>query len=215
MKYKAVLFDFDDTLVKTASIKWPHHKAVAKKFYDIDLSDEVIAQYWGLPFDSMLAHLYQHRDTPENMLQANLSLEEQFPKELQDDSLAIIEILLQAGVEVGVISSMLGFVVKKDMGRLGFPYDRFVILQGAEDAPLRKPDPGVFNHAIDLLKEKKIAPHETIYVGDALMDYYAARDARLGFMGVTTGFVSQEQFASVGAPSRPTLKGVLSALTVH
>ncbi|GCE30103.1 hypothetical protein KDA_55870 [Dictyobacter alpinus] len=70
MKYKAVLFDLDDTLLKTATIKWAHHKAVAKQFYNIDLTDEVLAKHWGMPFEPMIAILYQRADTPENMLKA-------------------------------------------------------------------------------------------------------------------------------------------------
>ena len=34
-KYKAVLFDFDDTLVESRIQKWNQHKDVAKKFYNV------------------------------------------------------------------------------------------------------------------------------------------------------------------------------------
>lgn len=212
MKYKAVLFDLDDTLLKTSVAKWAHHKAVAKQFYDIELTDEVLAKHWGMPFEPMMAIFYQNADTPENMLKANLSLEDQFPKELQEDSLNMIDALLKASVEVGVVTSILGHLAKKDLLRLGFPADKFFILQGADDEPAHKPDPKVFDKALKLLKAKGIAPKEVVYVGDALMDYYAARDAGIGFMGVTTGFVMQEQFEAEGAQAVSSLTDLFKAV---
>ena len=46
LEIRAVLFDLDDTLLKTARIKWAHHKAVAAQ-YGIELTDETLAQYWA------------------------------------------------------------------------------------------------------------------------------------------------------------------------
>lgn len=44
---KAVIFDLDDTLLKTAVIKWKHHKAVADKFYGIELTDKTLGEHCG------------------------------------------------------------------------------------------------------------------------------------------------------------------------
>jgi phosphoglycolate phosphatase len=212
MKYKAVLFDLDDTLLKTSAIKWAHHKAVAKQFYNIDLTGEVLAKHWGMPFEPMIAILYQGADTPENMLKANLSLEDQFLKEVQEDGLATVNALLDVGVEVGVVTSILGSRARSDLMRFGFPIDQFFLLQGADDEPVHKPDPKVFEKALKLLSEKGITRQEVLYIGDALMDYYASRDAGMGFIGVTTGFVTQEQFELEGAQTCSSLTEIVSAL---
>jgi HAD superfamily hydrolase (TIGR01549 family) len=212
MKYKAILFDLDDTLLKTSTVKWAHHKAVAKRFYDIDLTNEVLSKHWGMPLEPMMAIFYQNADTPENMLKANLSLEDEFPKELQADALKVVDTLLKSGIEVGIVTSILGHLAKKDLLRLGFPADKFFLLQGADDESAHKPDPRVFNKALKLLETKGITPEEVMYVGDALMDYYAARDAGIGFTGVTTGFVTKEQFEKEGAHAASSLTALLSAI---
>jgi phosphoglycolate phosphatase-like HAD superfamily hydrolase len=209
MKYKAVIFDLDDTLLKTAVVKWAHHKAVAKQFYGIDLTDEVLAEHWGKPFEPMMAIFYQNADTPENMLKANLSLEGKYQKEVQKDGLNVVNALLAANVEVGVVTSILGHLARKDLSRLGFPVEKFFILQGADDAPAHKPDPTVFDAAFELLKGRGIASNEIVYVGDALMDYYASRDAGIDFIGVTTGSISQEQFKTEGAKTISSLGELL------
>jgi beta-phosphoglucomutase-like phosphatase (HAD superfamily) len=54
MKYKAVLFDFDDTLVESRRMKWDHHKFAAKYFYNLDLTDDDIKEHWGKPMAELL-----------------------------------------------------------------------------------------------------------------------------------------------------------------
>jgi len=210
--YKAIIFDLDDTLLKTSVVKWAHHKAVAKQFYNIDLGDDVLAKYWGMPFEPMMALFYQNSDTPENMLKANLSLEDQFPKQVQQDGAATINALLRMGVEVGVVTSILGHLAQKDLKRLDFPVEKFFILQGADDAPAHKPNPAVFDVALKLLKNKDILTSEVVYVGDALMDYYAAHRAGIGFIGITTGSITKEQFEAEGAQVVSSLAMLLKVI---
>lgn len=209
MKYHAVLFDLDDTLVITSSVKWAHHKAVAKQFYGIELTDEVIARHWGMPLEPMMAIFYQNSDTPENMMKANLSLEDQFQKQVLVGADEVVRDLLANGIEVGVITSTIHHLAERDLKRNNFPVDQFFLLQGSDDEPAHKPDPRVFDTALTLLATKGIKPEQTLYVGDALMDYYAARDAGMGFMGVTTGLVTQEQFEAEGASTVTALSGIL------
>lgn len=199
MRFKAVGFDLDDTLVKTAEIKWRHHKAVAKQFYNIDLTDDILARYWGLPLNELMSKLYQDSDTFENMLAANRSLEHLFLKELQEGALPIVESLLEIQVAVGIVTATLRVFAVADLTRLGFPTDRFAFIQAADDTPVHKPNPAVFDPMLALLEGRGIARDEVLYVGDALTDYYAARDAGLQFVGITTGFVSGVQFEAEGA----------------
>ncbi|HEX8035338.1 MAG TPA: HAD hydrolase-like protein, partial [Ktedonobacterales bacterium] len=100
---QAVLFDLDDTLLKTAKIKWDHHKAVAAQ-YGIELTDETLTRYWGMPFDEMIGHLYNHVDTLENMRAANRVLEPQFPKQIHDDTLEVLSKLTLHGIVAGVVT---------------------------------------------------------------------------------------------------------------
>ncbi|MDN5275340.1 MAG: hypothetical protein JWP06_1241 [Candidatus Saccharibacteria bacterium] len=214
MRVKAVIFDLDDTLLKTSAVKWAHHKAVAKQYYDIDLTDEVLARYWGMPFEPMMAIFYQNADTPENMLKANLSLEAKYPKELQEHALSTVKSLLGANIEVGIVTSILGHLAEKDLRRLGFPVERFFILQGADNAPAHKPDPRVFDGALEMLKGNGTALNEIVYVGDALMDYYAARDAGIDFVGITSGSVSEDSFKMEGAKVIISLVDLLNLLKI-
>ncbi len=197
-KYKAVIFDFDDTLVKTWVVKWNHHKAVAKQFYDIDLSDEQIREHWGKPFDTLIIHLYQNADSIENMRAANWSLEDQFLKEIHDGSLEVINSLLNKGIIIGIVTAAPKDFTLPDFVRLGFPVENIAVIQTADDTMVHKPDPDVFNPILEKLSARSIQKDEIVYVGDALTDFYAARDAGLDFIAVTTGLTTQDQFLNAG-----------------
>ena len=213
MRYKAVIFDLDDTLVKTYVIKWAHHKAVAKRFYNIDLTDDVLAKHWGMPMEPMMAIFYQNSDTPENMMKANLSIEHEFLKEIHTDSLAVVTSLIEQNIQVGIITSTTEKVARADLEREGFPVKKLFIVQGGDSIPAHKPDPAVFAPAIRILANKGIEPAETLYVGDALMDYFAARDAGINFLGVTTGIIDHTAFAAEGENAFPTLTRLLQEIS--
>ncbi len=206
MKYRAVIFDLDDTLLKTAEPKWRHHKAVAKRFYDIDLTDEMLAEHWGKPFDVMIGHLYNHADTVENMRNHNRSIEAEFPKAAQEHTLQAIEMLRAAGSLLGVVTSTNTLYAENDLERLGIGADAFLFIQGADKSRYHKPDRRVFDPALELLAREGIAKEQAVYVGDDLIDYRAADAAGIHFIGIPTGFTSAHQFREAGAEVVATLE---------
>jgi phosphoglycolate phosphatase-like HAD superfamily hydrolase len=195
---RAAIFDLDDTLLKTAQIKWAHHKAVAAQ-YGITLTDETLSRYWGMPFDQMIGYLYNHADTVDNMRAANRALEDQFPKEIHEDTNSVLCQLALHGIVAGVVTSTNTEFAIADLRRLQVPEDAFLFVQGAEATPYHKPDGRVFDPALARLATLGISRSEVQYVGDALMDHQAAVNAGIQFVGVATGFVSLEQFHEVGA----------------
>ncbi|HVQ43615.1 MAG TPA: HAD family hydrolase [Candidatus Saccharimonadia bacterium] len=213
--YQAIIFDFDDTLVRSGRIKWAHHKATAKEFYGLKLTDETLGKHWGMPFNDMIPLLYQHADTLENMRAANFSIEHRFRKTLQPDALVTIKRLHAAGLPLGVLSAMTRDMIEPDIKRFGFDPSHFLFVQGSEDTPVHKPDPGVFDPALHLLQKRGIKPQNILYVGDALSDYYAAIGAGLHFIGVTTGFVSQAEFSSAKAKSVASLTELLNTKLIQ
>jgi phosphoglycolate phosphatase-like HAD superfamily hydrolase len=197
--FDAVIFDYDDTLVNTFEVKWDQHKFVAKKFYGLDITDDDLRKVWGMPFEDMLFELYQQKDSKENMSKNYLSLHDQYPKTAHDGSLKLIQSLLKQGKVVGVLTAGHGGHVAAELETLGFPVGEMISVQGAEHTPVHKPDPAVFSPILELLAAKGITNLESVYIGDAIRDYKAAKDAGMDFIGVTNGFTSITEFQSVGA----------------
>jgi phosphoglycolate phosphatase-like HAD superfamily hydrolase len=200
MKYKAVLFDVDDTLLKTSAAKWAQHKHVAKKYYDVKLTDDRLKAHWGKPFDDMIQLLYGGVDTLEGMSAHFAKHELEFPKQMYEDTLPTIQALHDRGVVLGMVTSMRWEIARIEIKLLGLPLDYFAVLQGCDNTKFHKPDPRVFDPARAILAGQGITDR-IVYVGDALGDFYAARDAGFDFIGVTTGFVNEAAFHKAGVRS--------------
>jgi len=196
---KAVIFDFDDTLVESRLVKWAHHKFVAKKFYDIDLMDEDIRPHWGKPLHTLVSILYKDRDTKENMYDALISVREDFRKKPYKYSSDVVSSLLTNGIHVGVLSATNKKFLFLDLQDAGFPVDKMIAIQGADETDVHKPNPEVFRPILARLEMEGIKKEETIYVGDSLDDFTAATLAGMGFIAVTTGLYSREDFEKNGA----------------
>jgi HAD superfamily hydrolase (TIGR01549 family) len=197
---RAVIFDLDDTLVKTRAIKAQQHKAVAREFYGREVTDEKLGEHWGKPFDALVTSLHDNVDTIENLRKVYAATSDRFPKEIHDDTLEMIDELTAKGIQLGIVTATNREYLLKDLKRLGIPSERFFSLQGADETEFHKPDPRVFDTVLETLEELGISREETMYVGDALTDWYAARDAGLQFIAVTTGSHTAKEFKAAGAP---------------
>jgi HAD superfamily hydrolase (TIGR01549 family) len=202
---RAVIFDFDDTLVVTREVKWAHHREVARKRYGIDIEFSDLRTYWGQPFDALISALYKDADSIDNMRAANRSLEDKYPKRAIPRATSVVRSILNEGLQAGIVSSDKSEHLRRDLRRLNFPIDRMFHIQGAEDSTCHKPHPAVFDPLKRKLDAYGISPTEALYVGDALIDFCAAREAGLGFVGVTTGLVTSSEFDAHGAHTLPSL----------
>jgi phosphoglycolate phosphatase-like HAD superfamily hydrolase len=198
LAYQAVIFDFDDTLVATLAAKWAQHREVAKAYYGVDIPETELRAHWGKPFDALISLLYKNADSVENMRAANRSLDEWYPKRELPGARKTLGWILEHGVAVGILSSDNTYYIIRDLVRLRFPVNRIFHIQGADDTKRHKPDPEVFAAIISKLTANDIGLSEILYVGDSMSDCYAARDAGIGFVGVTTGLVDSAAFKALG-----------------
>ena len=198
-KHKAVIFDFDDTLVETRAIKWEHHKTVAKKFYNIELSDETLRNHYGKPFNILLKELYNDSDTIENMIKANQSLRDNFLKKVYEGSIDAVKSLIGNGLKIGILSATNKNFVMIDLVRLNFPISGIDVIQGADETSTNKPDPDVFIPILQKFSELGVKKKDIVYVGDSLDDLDAAHGAGIDFIAVTTGLYAENVFKERGA----------------
>jgi phosphoglycolate phosphatase len=182
-KVKAILFDYDDTLVKTKESVWGAHKIAAKKFYDLDLTEEIMAVHWGKPYPTMLVDMYNHLDPYEKLHQNYMSVRRDYPMKIYEESIGVVNQLLPL-YQIGIVTAATAELIMVDLELLHFPYHELTFIQTADDTPVHKPDPKVFEPALKKLKDKTIKPEEVLYVGDDLRDYYAATGAGIQFVGI-------------------------------
>lgn len=198
-KYKAVVFDFDDTLVESRIHKWKHHQYVAKKYYNLEITDGMMLQHWGKPFPKMVTDLYKNVDETPKIIERLWSTNELFHKIEIPEAIALIRKLVQEDVVVGILSSTVSEQINRDLKRLNFPTEKISFIQGAEETEVHKPDGKVFEPMFKKLERLGISKSEVVYVGDSLDDLNAATSAGIDFIGITTGLYTEKDLADNGA----------------
>jgi phosphoglycolate phosphatase len=195
---KAVLFDWDDTLIGTIENKWAQHKHVARTWYNKELLDEDLRRHWGKPLHAMVKLLYETGDV-ELAITRNQLIRAKYPKILFDHTLGVVTNLRAAQKIIGIVTAHTREGFNHDLNELGIPGNLFDYTQTSTDTEFHKPDPKVFEPAVEWLGRHRITPSETMYIGDGILDMEAARGAGLRFIGVETGLVKVEQFHELGA----------------
>lgn len=203
---KALVFDWDDTLLCSVQHKWAQHRAVAKEFYDIDLPVAMLRKHWGLPTRDLVRVLYKDTEEPERMLQNFHALDHRYPKTVFEHSRSVIDQLATDYV-IGIVTNAKKQSVMEDLSRFEFPMSRISFVHTYEDTGFYKPDPRVFEQALAILKARNIT--DLTYVGDSPLDCQAAHNAGVSFIGVTTGVWDEAVLRRVGAE---TIIGSLTEL---
>ncbi len=202
-----VLFDHDDTLVRTIDAKWAHHKYTARIYYNKDLTDAELRLHWGKPLHELVCLLYGTSDT-EQALAHNAAHHKDYPKELFTGSLPTLRRLKAAGKQVGIVTATSRYSFEHDLTLHKVPRKLLDYTQTADDTQFHKPNPYVFSPVLDWLETKLIKPKEVLYVGDGLHDLEAASGAGFNFLGVETGLVTAQQFKRAGAVSVKSIADV-------
>lgn len=190
---RAVIFDFDDTLIGTHESIWNLHKHIAHKYYDIELTDDVMALHWGQPLPTLAKEYYQ-TDLVDDAIQRMIDHQFDFPKKKFESTEKVINKLHESKILTGIVSATTRNILIKDAELSHIPHEKLDYIQTAEDTLWHKPDPRVFRPLLQWALENSIHKNELLYVGDGLQDYEAAKKAGINFIGVTTGLVTAEQF---------------------
>lgn len=180
---KAVIFDFDDTLVKTKESKWSALKETGKRFYKLDITDDHIGKFWGLPFDEMLTGVLMKADNYMSLKANYETVSNEFPMQVHEDAVAAINNLL-TNYKVGILSSSSKSLLMQDLNMLNFPIDKFFHIQSYEDTMEHKPHQEVFSPILTSLKGYDVDKNELIYVGNAVIDFEAAKNAGIKFCAI-------------------------------
>ncbi len=196
---KAVIFDYDDTLVKTIESKWDALRETGKHFYNLEIKDSHIKKFWGLPYQEMLTGVLMNADLFENLNTNYESVRSEFPMLAFPDALNTINILLE-GYKIGILTSSAKKLVIEDLEMLKFPVNKFIKIQTSEDTDVHKPNPKVFEPILEVLKKEGVKKNEIIYIGDSTRDFYAAKHAGIKFYGVTKNRSTPKiEFKTIGA----------------
>ncbi len=195
-KIKAVLFDFDGTIMDTNTIilkSWQH---TFNMVLGRDPDFEVIKQTFGEPLDETMAKLFPDRDTHE-MVETYRNYQRHIYKDditMFPGTKEVIEELKRRGFRVAIVTSRLWSSTTQGLYKFDIAH-MFDAVVSAEDTTIHKPDPTPILLCLDKLG---IGPDEALMVGDSKFDILCARNAGVPSVLVSwTISVTDEQRAAL------------------
>ncbi|HEY0370992.1 MAG TPA: HAD-IA family hydrolase [Thermoanaerobaculia bacterium] len=195
LRYRAVLFDLDGTLVDsyTALAEAVNHARRADGL--TDLSDARVRTFVGDGVEKLLQRAFERADISPTLVDA---FETRYDEVCCEESkvLADVESTLERlsalGVEMAVCTNKPTSFSKKILDFLDLSrYFRAIV--GPDAAGARKPDA---QHLLFTLESVRCAPEETLFVGDMPIDIRAARNSGIDVAVVPTGSSTREQLAA-------------------
>jgi HAD superfamily hydrolase (TIGR01549 family) len=204
---KAIIFDWDNTIVNSLDHLILCHQEVGRQLGWPSVTDEQIKAVWGRPFEELVKALWPTHNSKDFQEAYQRHILSETVPEVEGAVVAISN--LKSTFLLGIVTAAPRFEVEHFLDRLGLDKADFFLIQAADESKYHKPDPRVFDVLITLLQKQSIGRSEILYIGDSLLDCYAASYAYLQFIAVLTGSTSREQFQAAGVSIQNILGSII------
>src|SRR5882672_4662457 len=198
LRYRAVLFDLDGTLVDSYAALAEAVNFARREHGLHELSAARIRDFVGDGLDTLLRHAFDIDEVPRSVKDAFESRYDEICCE-ESTILADVETTLATlhglGVAMAVCTNKPTSFSKKILTFLELaPY--FCAIVGPDLAGARKPDA---QHVLHTLEATSCAPSEALFVGDMPIDVHAARNSGIDVAVVSTGSSTAEALQAARA----------------
>lgn len=183
-KFKAILFDFDGTLLDSFPA---HYKAyeVTLAHFDMEITPELYKQTYTPNWFAMYETLGIPRDKYEEADRVWLAEVSKHTPQLFPQTRPLLE-ALNGNYFLGLVTSGSRDRVLRDLASTGIS-DYFQVIITGDDITNPKPDPEGLLIALDRLA---IESDQALYVGDAREDCLMAQGAGVPFVGIAAEFAT-------------------------
>lgn len=192
--YKLVIFDFDGTLVDSATGIWRTANEMARIYNMKAFKREFVVQAVGTGLESFLADLF-----PKQVKELGIKEVVRVYRAIYDvrykDGLKIfknvkrtLKYLYAKGVMLAIASNKLKKYVDNINKELGIA-DYFDLTMGSADVLRKKPDPFVVYH---MMKKYKVTKKDVLFVGDSQYDVKTAKNAGVDCAYLEYGYADKK-----------------------
>ena len=200
MTVKAVLFDFDGTLIDSVDSVWREYQRTASALKLPEKKFEDFARQLGKPWEIALQNIWPGVDTERFTEVYRLEKEQAKAVEGVTETLG----RLRGRYRLGILTSRGSRTLYMHLDSTGIGRDFDVILD-RDSLRNHKPDPKALYQACE---ELHIKPDEAVYVGDSIVDAECALKAGIRFVGVLTGGASRREFEKNGVRGGDVLENL-------
>lgn len=182
-RIKAVLFDFDGTIMDTNAIILSSWKHTFNTVLGVDPDKDAIVASFGEPLEETMRKFFPGRDT-ERMVETYRNYQRSIYKEeirMFPGCAETMQELKRRGFKLGVVTSRLWSSTRQGLYKFGMEHLLDAVVS-AEDTDIHKPDP---EPCLLCLRRLQTSADEAIMVGDSAFDILCARNA-----GVKSALVS-------------------------
>lgn len=200
MKYKAVIFDMDGTILNTLEDLKNATNYSLRQFGMPERSLEEVRMFVGNGIRKLVERAVPAGTSEEKIAQVFDVFLEYYEIHSADNTspypgiLELVEKLKKSGIKTAV-STNKADVPAQELGREYFNRI-FDLIVGQQDGLKVKPAPDSVNKILSILDIQK---KDAIYIGDSDVDVQTAKNSGLDFIGVSWGFRGREFLKKNGA----------------
>lgn len=200
MKYKAVIFDMDGTILNTLEDLKNATNYSLRQFGMPERSLEEVRMFVGNGIRKLVERAVPSGTSEEKITQVFDVFLEYYEIHSADNTspypgiLELVEKLKKSGIKTAV-STNKADVPAQELGREYFN-GIFDLIVGQQDGLKVKPAPDSVNKILSILDIQK---KDAIYIGDSDVDVQTAKNSGLDFIGVSWGFRGREFLEKNGA----------------
>lgn len=200
MKYKAVIFDMDGTILNTLEDLKNATNYSLRQFGMPEHSLEEVRMFVGNGIRKLVERAVPAGTSEEKIAQVFDVFLEYYEIHSADNTspypgiLELVEKLKKSGIKTAV-STNKADVPAQELGREYFN-GIFDLIVGQQDGLKVKPAPDSVNKILSILDIQK---KDAIYIGDSDVDVQTAKNSGLDFIGVSWGFRGREFLEKNGA----------------
>ena len=180
---KAIIFDFDDTLVRYKDINVKCHQSAAKELKLKVPSKEELLSFSGKPWDKMIKSIWKGIDL-KKFKKVYYKYANKLPRLPIKGIPETLKYLKNKDYKLFILSSKSKDKIISILKQVKIPLDYFTYIFGCEDIKLHKPSGEAFDVFLNKFNYSK---KDVVYVGDSITDLEAAKNANIPFIGVLTG----------------------------
>lgn len=171
---KAVLFDFDGTLIDTNELIFESYRIAFRTVLNREIDMDEILTLYGKP---LFPSLIQYGEAGKRLYEVYREFNEKnhdFIAKPFEGSYEGVKTLKDNGIPVGIVTSKRLHLVNRGIEKILNMGGMFDVIVTPDDTEKTKPDPEPILYAC---KKLNISPDEVIYVGDSVFDMQAGATA--------------------------------------